>query len=197
VKLIVGLCKGLRHLHQFGLCRENLRLDCILVSEDFEARIETVRYDVQHTAPTYMSRYMPCISDNRDVASHVAPELLIFEDAVGVANDIFALGIIIWEILNGVPLAKAVAPRTNYHLCHWLGNGNRPDTSALHHPARELIRQCWSADPSQRPTIVTVLERLKSLNYQLIPGVDSKELEFFVDSIDEREKVCQAAAEAK
>jgi hypothetical protein len=194
VKIIVGVASGLRYLHRLGLCRGRLRLGCILVGEDFEAKIETFKTCECDTAPKYCNSGADVLS-NGDDYSHADPGQLKFQDAVGPADDIFALGIIMWEVLTGVPFVEAgLGPKRPIAFLYWLKKGNRPETTAFPPQARELIGQCWNADPRQRPTIVTVLERLKDLNYELIPGVDSKELEIYVDSIAEKEKAYAAAA---
>jgi serine/threonine protein kinase len=185
-KMILGVVLGLRYLHRRGVVRASLRLERILVDDDFEAKIECFPYAIDVTAPPYLLN--PDMFPSLDVATHMAPELLDSPHAISSpACDTFALGILIWEILTGVPLAVANGHKTDHEVRRWRKGGKRPDTSAMLPPTADLLSACWVTFWNDRPTIDEVFEELRRMRYQLIPGVDSTELEVYVGSILERE----------
>jgi hypothetical protein len=52
----------------------------------------------------------------------------------------------------------------------------------------ELITDCLADDPYNRPSFVTILERLKSMQFRVFPGVNSAKLTAFVDKVKERKR---------
>jgi serine/threonine protein kinase len=187
MKIIVGVVLGRRYLYQRDLIPGRLHLDSILVDGDFEAKIESFPYVLDDTAPI-----KKCCLDritSSDLNTHTVPEMGDSERPISAARDVFALGIVMWEVLTGIPLARTTGMerKTDYLVHRWFMDGNRPDASALLAPTRDLLSQCWRQDPTERPTFNDVFERLRNLKYQLIPGVDSSELEIYVGSVLDRE----------
>ena len=96
---------------------------------------------------------------------YLAPELLSGRGSYSQASDIYAFGMIMWEISSHEkPFLefvhdKELATRIFLH-------GLRPtitdDTPPFY---RDLMQKCWHSDPTQRPTAEEVYELTYNWNY--------------------------------
>jgi hypothetical protein len=53
--------------------------------------------------------------------------------------------------------------------------------------AGELIGDCWAFNPNERLTFFEIVDRLKSMRFELMPGVESSKVESFVKKIEDWE----------
>ena len=97
------------------------------------------------------------------VMPYLAPEL--FSDgSYSQATDVYAFGIIMWEISSGEkPFHEIVHDKQlALHIFH----GSRPtitdDTPQFY---RDLMQKCWHSDPTQRPTAKEIFELTDSWDY--------------------------------
>ncbi|RIB24809.1 kinase-like domain-containing protein, partial [Gigaspora rosea] len=94
------------------------------------------------------------------VIPNIAPEILRFQSPYSQAGDIYSLGIILWELVCGIPAfsnrAHCVILITD--IC----NGLRPKTCHFAPPTyNDLLKKCWNQDPSERPSIYAVLDCIR------------------------------------
>ncbi|RGB27254.1 kinase-like domain-containing protein [Rhizophagus diaphanus] len=86
---------------------------------------------------------------------YIAPEV-IYGKEYTFKSDIYSVAMIMWEISSGQP------PFINYEHDYDLAmsilvNGNRPKiVSGTPLEFKNLMRQCWDADPIKRPDIITL-----------------------------------------
>jgi hypothetical protein len=52
---------------------------------------------------------------------------------------------------------------------------------------RELITECWSEEPGDRPSFDEIVDRLKEMRFKMMPKVNSLKLKTFVKEIEELE----------
>jgi serine/threonine protein kinase len=81
---------------------------------------------------------------------YIAPEVIV-ENKTTFASDIYSIGMLMWEISSGHP---PFVNKHNYDLAIKIINGMRPriipGTPLAY---KELMKQCWDADPTKRPDI--------------------------------------------
>ena len=98
--LILSICDGLGYIHYKGIVHGDLKCDNILLSDEKKYYIGNKYYPIPKLADFGLSQF----SQNKiavDTRGFVAPE--IFEDsALNFKTDIFALGLIMFEILSGL-----------------------------------------------------------------------------------------------
>jgi Protein tyrosine and serine/threonine kinase/Domain found in Dishevelled, Egl-10, and Pleckstrin (DEP)/Leucine rich repeat len=113
----------------------------------------------------------------RDVAQD-NPTWAAPEDDISTQADIYALGIVMWELLCWQQ------PWADVHFLHQIEElvaaGQRPKLPDNPHaslkPWIELMQQCWHADPCHRPPLRRTLSRLRSMerSFKLL-GKEHKE----------------------
>jgi hypothetical protein len=57
----------------------------------------------------------------------------------------------------------------------------------------ELITDCWADDANDRPGFWEILERLKEMDFKVVPGVNSTKIAQFVENVKKREEENDAA----
>ncbi|RGB42865.1 kinase-like domain-containing protein [Rhizophagus diaphanus] len=139
------ICLALNDIHKYGLIHKDLHPGNIFIGSTF----------------AYIGDFglcMPaneCLSNSTEkniygVIPYIAPEILRRKPHT-LASDIYSLGIIINEIITGIP------PFNNqphdYLLVLDVCRGLRPNIRAeTPNSLRELIEKCWDANPENRPT---------------------------------------------
>ncbi|EXX55968.1 Mkk2p [Rhizophagus irregularis DAOM 197198w] len=94
---------------------------------------------------------------------YVAPEVIIGKEQT-FKSDIYSIAMIMWEISSGQP--PFINYEHNYDLAMNIVNGIRPKiVSGTPLEYKNLIMQCWDADPSKRPDINTLRKKINDLNY--------------------------------
>jgi hypothetical protein len=92
----------------------------------------------------------------------MAPEM-ISDGQVSQAIDVYAFGIIVWEMCSGmVPWAGLPEQTIMFKVAV---KGERPTVERGRWPAWacDLIEACWHQDPKKRPTMAEVLARLRAV----------------------------------
>ncbi len=109
------------------------------------------------------------IKDIVGVMPYIAPELFI-GDTYSQKSDIYAFGILMWEISSGEkPFHELVHEKL---LALRIFKGLRPtitdDTPQFY---RDLMQKCWHSDPTQRPTAKEIYELTESWRYDYAPEI--------------------------
>jgi hypothetical protein len=92
----------------------------------------------------------------------MAPEM-ISDGQVSQAIDVYAFGIIVWEMCSGmIPWAGLAEQTIMFKVAM---KGERPTMERERWPAWacDLMGACWHQDPKQRPTMADVLARLRAV----------------------------------
>ncbi|RHZ48659.1 hypothetical protein Glove_543g40 [Diversispora epigaea] len=101
---------------------------------------------------------------------YIAPEVLCGE-IYTKKSDIYSLGIIMWEVITGeTPLDY------DLELTLDIVKGCRPKIyEYIPHEYMTLIKQCWDANPDNRPDAQTVYRKTKSLIFSLYNKMDKRQ----------------------
>ncbi|RGB34617.1 kinase-like domain-containing protein [Rhizophagus diaphanus] len=94
---------------------------------------------------------------------YIAPEIIIGKEPT-FKSDIYSIGMLMWEVSSGQP--PFINYEHNYDLAMNIVNGIRPKiVSGTPLEYKNLMKQCWDADPSKRPVIKTLRNKIRNLNY--------------------------------
>ncbi|POG74137.1 kinase-like domain-containing protein [Rhizophagus irregularis DAOM 181602=DAOM 197198] len=92
---------------------------------------------------------------------YIAPEVISGKNTT-VESDIYSIGMLMWEISSGQPPFNYY--ENDYKLALNIINGMRPKViSGTPLKYENLMKQCWNADPSKRPDIGTLCNRIRQL----------------------------------
>ena len=93
---------------------------------------------------------------------YIAPEVIVGKEQT-FKSDIYSIAMLMLEISSGQP--PFINYEHNYDLAMNIVNGIRPKiVSGTPLEYKNLMKQCWNADPSKRPNINTLLKEMDKLN---------------------------------
>ncbi|KAF5833121.1 hypothetical protein DUNSADRAFT_10671 [Dunaliella salina] len=97
--------------------------------------------------------------------THMAPEVLL-KGTCSKASDVYAFGIVLWELYTSGSPFQGVPPALLGHLI--VKEGKRPAwPPVVPKGYRDLVEACWDQDPDARPTFEGILQRLIALRKEL------------------------------
>jgi serine/threonine-protein kinase TNNI3K len=106
------------------------------------------------------------------------------------AIDVYAFALVLYRLVTKLPLF-AEYQKTAYQLVTAVRRGVRPNIPPTMVPeVAALIRECWAQDPEARPTFAAVFERIRAIDYRILPDVDSDLVRKFVQEVLELELAC-------
>ena len=176
--IIYSISKGLISLHIKNFMHKDLHLGNVLKENQFEASIS----DFGFCNPANEISLNSNSRNTYGVMPYMAPEILRGKKYTQ-KSDVYSLGIIMNEIISIIPPFNDVPH--DEHLALDICRGRRPkmreETPEL---LKELIQQCWDADPENRPTSKEVfgklddlrknLEKLEELSYDFSDTTNTK-----------------------
>ncbi|GBC00761.1 hypothetical protein RclHR1_03970003 [Rhizophagus clarus] len=93
---------------------------------------------------------------------YIAPEVIIGKEQT-FKSDVYSIAMLMWEISSGQP--PFINYNHNYYFAMNIVNGMRPKIvpgTPLEY--KSLMKQCWDADPSKRPDVVTLWKKINEIN---------------------------------
>jgi serine/threonine protein kinase len=91
---------------------------------------------------------------------YMAPEVLVSKGIYDRKVDIYALGIVLWEMWYGIDAAEHITPRLSTSIVTAVDtDGMRPFLTLSHKPDERwqgLITACWDKNPESRPDATCV-----------------------------------------
>jgi serine/threonine protein kinase len=182
--IVVGIVLAMRYLHSCNIIHRDLKPANIFVDWDWIIRIGDFSHSVildeagWRVASTQQSSFD---------AFYAAPEC--FENSPTLESDVFSFGVILCELLSGEPgYSRSLSPHElmNRVTSHKL----RPlIPSFICNDMKELILNCWSNHPKDRPSFVEILFRLDRMDFQITGSVKSEKVRRFVNAVKSREKI--------
>ena len=98
---------------------------------------------------------------------YIAPEVIAGKETT-FASDIYSIGMLMWEISS--EQSPFINYEHDYDLAMKIINGMRPKiVPGIPSEYKELMEQCWDADPTKRPDIMTLKSKfaeMRKLSYQ-------------------------------
>lgn len=180
---IIGIADAMRYLHRHRIMHRDLKPSNILIDEDYFPKICDFGLS-RCFSQSITNSVNLTITGQLGTPLYMAPELLIGDKNAkyGFSVDVYSFGIITFEILTQqMPFPKNI---DRQHMFQKIINGERPPFPPnIPSNMKELIEQCWSQHPSERPTFDEIFEKLKS-DYSYSPEeVDADEVEDYIESL--------------
>ncbi|EXX76800.1 Ipl1p [Rhizophagus irregularis DAOM 197198w] len=172
INITFEIIRALYVIHKENSIHKNLHSGNILYSQ---LNNQWYISDLGFSGPA--NKPSSCIYGN---LPYIAPEV-IKEIDYTFKSDIYSIGILMWEISSGHP--PFINYGHNYNLAINIINGIRPKvTLKIPVEYKNLMEQCWDANPLKRPDLFTLMKKIREMNsyYQGITD-DSVKTEMYDD----------------
>lgn len=163
VQALLDAAYGMLYLHQSNptILHRDLKSDNLLVSADWTVKV----------ADFGLTRFMSTGKAMTQVGTPMwmAPEVICGSQYSEKA-DVYAFGIIIWEVLTRLEPYDEMEPMSI--VVAVVNDGLRPTIPAEYakDPLVPLMKDCWAQDPGERPTFQAIIERLEAVKRGLGGG---------------------------
>ena len=138
LEVLVQVCKALSYAHKQGVIHRDIKPANVLLDSEDQARV--LDFGIAHFYRPNEAR-AALVTDAGDImgtSAYMAPEMLERADAASVQSDLYAFGVLMYELFTGVqPQGDIPSPREF-----------EPDLPAT---LERLILHCLSPDPVLRP----------------------------------------------
>ena len=154
-ELVALLCDAVAHAHAAGVLHRDLKPANVLFDAEGRALLTDFGLAKDSGSTLNLTREGQRIG----TPLYMAPELLRAGAPYGPPADVYAFGVLMWEVLTReLPFGGMGAGAIRAAV---LG-GERPAVPLSCPTALgELMQACWSEDPGQRPDAATLLQQLK------------------------------------
>lgn len=151
---------GLAYLHSRDILHCDLKSDNVLLDRNFRGRLSDFGLSVvKQEGSSQLLAAAPAGTLN-----WMAPELFEKGGRSTKSSDVYALGIVLWELCSGKVPHEGLSPPQIMNL---VSQGIRDHVSeefrVAHPEFSSLIERCWAQDPSQRPAAQDVVNSLVEL----------------------------------
>eukprot|EP00667_Euglena_gracilis_P003692 EG_transcript_3701 len=173
LRVLREVAKGINALHTNTptIIHRDIKGRNVLLTSDLVAKVADFDYAVVVRNPTAKT------SGVCGTPGYMAPEVLQDKE-YWTAADVFSFGSLMYEVTHKRhPFSLEVAQVTNeirrpndfaLRCAQMTKEGSRPalDPNCCPSKLRQLIHDCWAQDPTQRPTMQKVIERLATMDSQ-------------------------------
>jgi serine/threonine protein kinase len=154
INITFEIIRALYVIHKENSIHKNLHSGNILYSQ---LNNQWYISDLGFSGPA--NKPSSCIYGN---LPYIAPEV-IKEIDYTFKSDIYSIGILMWEISSGHP--PFINYGHNYNLAINIINGIRPKvTLKIPVEYKNLMEQCWDANPLKRPDLFTLMKKIREMN---------------------------------
>ncbi|KAK8898105.1 hypothetical protein M9Y10_000374 [Tritrichomonas musculus] len=150
VKVILGICNGMKEIHKARIIHGGLKLENILLDEDNNAKVS------DFGILTFMDKEI----DPKTMV-FMAPELMLEKSDYDEKIDIYAFGVVLYAILNDGAYPKI----SENDVCR---GKKAPIPQNVSKFSKNLINSCWSFNPADRPSFDEICSMLKGNESNLI-----------------------------
>ncbi len=164
------MSQGLAYLHDQGVLHRDLKTENILLDKHGCAKLADL--GVAQVDALLQKGEAGIVAQGVQDQRFIAPENLTHATLSSKATDVYALGLVFWQMLSGK------APRHPKDISHeekqkWKRgeSGYEREVIPEHCPEsfRQLILACWRTDPAQRLSIEEVIKSLRDMGGEFHP----------------------------
>ncbi|KAL0238333.1 hypothetical protein GEMRC1_012806 [Eukaryota sp. GEM-RC1] len=150
----IEICTAVQYLHSKGIVHTALKPENVIV---VNSQVKLADLGSSCTLNNNTSSHQVCTS------KYTPPEP--YQTLYGLAYDVFSIGVLLYEMFSNKRsvghMTLPFMPNEEERTCSF--HGGFPD--GFPDPISSLITKCLSVDPSERPSINDVLNRLKDINH--------------------------------
>ncbi len=167
VELGMQMCEALHYAHEHGVVHRDLKPSNLMVTDTGSVKLTDfgIAKDLDKTALTATGRTL-------GTAAYMAPEQIRGTPEVSHKTDLYALGIVLYQMLTGRPAFEGNSPVVLMH-CHMNEKPPRPSAKVAEIPKAldDLVLKLMAKDPADRPwDAAAVGESLKTIHEKAAHG---------------------------
>lgn len=150
--ILVQVCRALEHLHGAGLVHRDLKPGNIFIThtDDNPYEVTLIDLGIARDLAEQSTNFKTQTGMSMGTPGYMAVEQYIDAGAASPAADLYAVGVIAWEMLTGVMPWGVHQPGVLYHL-QLTETPQPPPDHALSHDLLALLRHVLSPRPQDRP----------------------------------------------
>jgi hypothetical protein len=167
-RIICDIAMGMRYVHAHGIMHRDLKPSNILMDENWRAKIADFGLSRHESADGQTS-------GDTGTIGYAAPEQLDEDVGCTTKTDVFAFGLITYEIITGEKVFGESEPSRNI-VRRLRARQFPPVPDSFGTLMQSLIRRCWAADPRTRPSFDEMVKEFQAAGFQVLPGVDGEYL---------------------
>ena len=179
--ILVGIARGMKYLHDRNIMHRDIKAGNILIGDNYHPLITDFGmskiFDIGHSKSQ---------SQNGGTFSYMAPEV-IKDCLYDRKADVYSFGILMYEIVTDSVAYPDLENGTikEYEFKNKVANENlRPKfKTPIKRSIQNLIEQCWSNNPDERPTFNEIYKKLSN-NNQNSNDEKVSEDNYLLDDID-------------
>ncbi|RHZ59700.1 hypothetical protein Glove_362g36 [Diversispora epigaea] len=181
-KIIFGITDSLCEVHEQNISHRDLHSGNFLYDANVSAWYIS---DLGFSGP--VDKQLDSIYGN---LPYIAPELLCKKDYT-TKSDMYSFGIIMWEVITGETPFSDHEFNSDSELALAIINGCRPKIyKYIPYEYATLMKQCWDANPDNRPDAIIIYNKFKSLIRSLYMD---KQQEPTIQSNSSKSKISQSS----
>lgn len=159
-QIALEIARGLQYLHARDILHRDLKSANILINADNHAKLSDFGLSKTRAASVKTTHR------KSEALQWLAPECFS-RGSYTTQSDIYSYGVILWELLSG---KRPYAGITEAEIPKRTLEGNRDSLTGIPEPCATLIKQCWSTEPTKRPTLTQIIETLEK--YAIEPSAE-------------------------
>lgn len=161
VVIIRGILCGLAALHYAGFAHRDLRPSNILLGRDRSVKLADFGLS-KRVLEDNVSAEVTATVLRRGIDRYLAPEAMEEGGRADRPSDMYAVGLLIWEIVTGTP-PYALCRNEAQLVTKVLLRGERPDAERLAPDLARFLAGCWDKNPGARPSAREALRAFDSI----------------------------------
>ncbi len=153
------ITQGLAYLHRQGALHRDLKAENVLLDKHHRARLADL--GVAQVDALLQRREAKVVEKGFQDQRFIAPEILHKPGSDTTASDIYALGLVFWQLASGQEPRR---PKSRQELLQWMQSGERePIPADCPAEFRALILSCWQMNPEKRPSAEQLVENIYTI----------------------------------
>lgn len=182
--ILIGVARGMKYLHDRNIIHRDLKPENVLLDSEYHPLITDFGM-----SKFFQSGDSNCQSISAGTPIYMAPEV-ISDTKYGRKADVYSFGILMYEVITDSKpypdLASGILNLYKFQISVVTENYRPKFEKPIKEEFKNLIEQCWSANPDDRPTfseLFSMLSNKEQDNKYFLDNVDSGKVEEYVKSI--------------
>lgn len=178
LKIVLQVLEATAYLHSQGIVHRDIKPANILI--DFDNTVYLTDFGIAQVLESVFGGMIV------GTPEYLAPEAILHPEKVDGSADVYSIGVILFYLLEGILPFRGDTPE---EVLYKHVNEETPDLSKdVPEPLRELVLACLAKDPSVRPGVVELQEKMEYLLLSLPGEVLNSQIRHFTSSPESRRK---------